>query len=168
MLGVFDLDDTGRWIDPGEISGALLQRYLQEASVSQDQLAGMNRLPSFEQLSGGRSVQAIQQMGASDNAQVAPAAPGASNTYTFTVPRESRTPALAPQSTGVGAQNATNPVETSNLEEAPLLLEPSLINAEPSIGYEGKYQTARVNEAYAQSYPSTVVPTAATPVSYRR
>jgi len=62
MMGVFDLDETGRWIDPGNIDVDLLQSYLSTVDRSQDSLAGVDQLPSFEQLSGGRSVEEIRRM----------------------------------------------------------------------------------------------------------
>ncbi len=62
MMGVFDLDETGRWIDPGNIDADLLQTYLASVERSQDSLAGVDRLPSFEQLSGGRSVEEVRRM----------------------------------------------------------------------------------------------------------
>ena len=66
LMGVFNLDETGRWIDPGVIDANLLRQYLSDIGASQDSLSGVDRLPTFEQLSGGRSVEAIQQMGDQD------------------------------------------------------------------------------------------------------
>ncbi|MBR0225200.1 MAG: TolC family protein [Thermoguttaceae bacterium] len=66
LMGVFNLDETGRWIDPGVIDTNLLRQYLSDIGASQDSLSGVDRLPTFEQLSGGRSVEAIQQMGDQD------------------------------------------------------------------------------------------------------
>ncbi len=66
LMGVFDLDATGRWIDPGNIDRTLLQSYLDEVDMSQDTLAGVDQLPTFEELSGGRSVDAVREMGDAD------------------------------------------------------------------------------------------------------
>jgi len=62
MLGVFQLDETGRWVDPGSIDESLLRDMLSDVGTSQDALAGLDRLPTFEQLSGGRSPEAVRQM----------------------------------------------------------------------------------------------------------
>ncbi len=61
-LGVFQLDETGRWVDPGTIDEALLRGIMSDVGTSQDALAGLDRLPTFEQLSGGRSPEAVRQM----------------------------------------------------------------------------------------------------------
>jgi len=62
MLGVFQLDETGRWVDPGSIDESLLRDIMSDVGTSQDALAGLDRLPTFEQLSGGRSPEAVRQM----------------------------------------------------------------------------------------------------------
>lgn len=62
LMGVFDLDATGRWVDPGNIDATLIQSYLSGVERSQDSLAGVDRIPTFEQLSGGRSAEAVRQM----------------------------------------------------------------------------------------------------------
>lgn len=62
MLGVFQLDGTGRWVDPGSIDESLLRDIMSDVGTSQDALAGLDRLPTFEQLSGGRSPEAVRQM----------------------------------------------------------------------------------------------------------
>lgn len=61
-LGVFHLDETGRWVDPGNIDEELLRRMTSDVGTSQDALAGLDRLPTFEELSGGRSPEAVRQM----------------------------------------------------------------------------------------------------------
>lgn len=66
MLGVFHLDETGRWIDPGNIDEELLQQEVADVATPQDALTGVDNLPTFEQLSGGRSVDAVRQMGTAD------------------------------------------------------------------------------------------------------
>jgi hypothetical protein len=145
MLGVFELDDTGRWIDPGVIDNEMLQRYLYaQGGMTQDALAGVNLLPTFEELSGGRSVQAIQQMGTEDVAADMLPAPGAGapETYTFTVPRDSRMP------------------DVSQTDE-PLFLDPSISQADD-------YQLAPVHGAYAQSDASEPTAVAAVPTGMIR
>ncbi len=62
LLGVFTLDETGRWVDPGVIDENLLRAAMADVGTSQDSLAGLDRLPTFEQLSGGRSPEAVRQM----------------------------------------------------------------------------------------------------------
>ena len=66
LMGVFNLDETGRWVDPGNIDANLLRLYLSDVETPQDVLTGVDRLPTFEQLSGGRSIEMIQQMGTQD------------------------------------------------------------------------------------------------------
>ena len=66
LMGVFDLDETGRWIDPGNIDEDLLRLYLSGIDASQDSLAGVDQLPAFEELSGGRSVESVREMGNDD------------------------------------------------------------------------------------------------------
>lgn len=192
MLGVFNLDDTGRWIDPGEINGAMLQNYLAQASVTQDSLAGMDRLPSVEQLSGGRSAQALQQMGTNDlNANsLQPVPGGAPATYTFTVPRDTRMNAnqapVALQvpngSTAASAFPNAPAAQAAPTQERPLVLPndqaylpaaQELAPAPNALGYAGgPYVAAPVNAAYgAQAAPYSapaapaVVPVAARPTN---
>ena len=69
MLGVFNLDRTGRWIDPGNIDRQLLVTYMSDVERSQDELAGIQNLPTVEQLSGGRSAETLRQMSDSDGAE---------------------------------------------------------------------------------------------------
>ncbi|MCF0234790.1 MAG: TolC family protein [Thermoguttaceae bacterium] len=66
LLGIFHLDETGRWIDPGSIDANLIHSELAGATQTQDELAGMSNLPSFEQLSGGRTPDEIRQLGSED------------------------------------------------------------------------------------------------------
>ena len=63
LIGVFNLDSTGRWIDPGNIDRNLLYTYMQDVAQSQDSLSGVSELPTFEELSGGRSVEEVRQIG---------------------------------------------------------------------------------------------------------
>lgn len=156
MLGVFNLDDTGRWIDPGVIDGAMLQGYLAQANVSQDQLAGINNLPSVEQLSGGRSVQALREMGSNDVvAGAVPAAPnGAPATYTFTVPRENRmTNEPVPMNLPPVAPNVANPAQTLNEPVAVYSVDQNALAAPAQeLGAAGNvngYQLAPVYGQYA-------------------
>ena len=147
MLGVFTLDDPGRWIDPGEINTATLQSYLSGAGQTQDQLSGIDRLPSFERLSGGRSIETVRQMGSNDVAPAevpATAQQGIPSTYTFTVPRES---ALAAQT----APAYANGPETAAVD---LPLGPAASD----------YQRAAVNEPYAE----LTLPVAAGETAIRR
>lgn len=147
MLGVFTLDDTGRWIDPGEINTATLQSYLSGAGQTQDQLSGIDRLPSFERLSGGRSLETVRQMGSNDVAPAevpATAQQGIPSTYTFTVPRES---ALAAQ---------TAPAYANGSEPAAVDL--------PLVPAASDYQRAAVNEPYAE----LTLPVAAGETAIRR
>lgn len=86
-LGVFQLDETGRWVDPGNIDENLLRAAMSDVGTSQDALAGLDRLPTFEQLSGGRSPEAVRQMtgdadwgtattgDATENGETSPATP---------------------------------------------------------------------------------------------
>lgn len=86
-LGVFQLDETGRWVDPGNIDENLLRAAMADVGTSQDALAGLDRLPTFEQLSGGRSPEAVRQMtgdadwgtattgDATENGETSPATP---------------------------------------------------------------------------------------------
>ena len=132
MLGVFELDDTGRWIDPGEINNVMLQNYLAQATVSQDRLAGVDRLPSFEQLSGGRSVDTVRQIGNGDVASGAiPARTNANapSTYTFTTPRDNR----------LSSASTSSRIPTTNVS-----------STVPNVGAPGAYQQAPVNGYYAQ------------------
>lgn len=66
MLGVFNLDSTGRWIDPGNIDRNLLYSVMQDVAQSQDALTGVSELPTVEELSGGRSIEAVRQMGSEE------------------------------------------------------------------------------------------------------
>ncbi|MBQ2788368.1 MAG: TolC family protein, partial [Thermoguttaceae bacterium] len=101
LLGVFNLDETGRWVDPGNIDEMFLRQMMADVGTSQDALAGLDRLPTFEQLSGGRSPEAVRQM--TGDAAWGTATTGAPNAAPATpalaptsVP--SATPALAPTS----------------------------------------------------------------------
>ena len=72
LMGIFDLDETGRWIDPGNIDSSLLRSYVAgiNASQSQDALSGVSQLPTYEQLSAGYTREALEEMGVSDVATV--------------------------------------------------------------------------------------------------
>ena len=71
LMGIFNLDETGRWIDPGNIDSNLLRSYVAgiSASQSQDALSGVDRLPTYEQLAAGYTREALAEMGVSDVAQ---------------------------------------------------------------------------------------------------
>ena len=150
MLGVFNLDDTGRWVDPGEITNAMLQHYLATSGDSQDRLSGVDRLPSFEQLSGGRSVMAVQGMGTTDltSSSVPASQTNASQTYRFTVPRE-------PQRV-VAPTSAPATVPSSAADDAPIFLDPTIGSTEPTIGYSGEYAVAPVSAAYGNRVSTPV------------
>ncbi|MDO5309485.1 MAG: hypothetical protein Q4G03_08335 [Planctomycetia bacterium] len=123
MLGVFNLDETGRWIDPGNIDANLLREYLSDVTASQDSLAGVDRLPTFEQLSGGRSVDEVQQMsGDSSNAttlepqEEMPATPFSSEleaNASGTTAAMTRQPRIAPVAPSY-ASNANNRTSSEN------------------------------------------------------
>ncbi|MDO5553174.1 MAG: TolC family protein [Planctomycetia bacterium] len=59
-MGVFELDETGRWIDPGDINTEFLQTLATEFDRSQDELAGLDRLPETEELTGGLTLEQVQ------------------------------------------------------------------------------------------------------------
>lgn len=61
-LGLFEIDERGRWIDPGKINADLLSSRARMQLVSQDELAGMNQLQPVEQLTGGLSADALRQI----------------------------------------------------------------------------------------------------------
>ncbi len=185
MLGVFNLDDTGRWIDPGEINTTMLQGYLAQAAVSQDRLAGMDRLPSVEQLSGGRSIQTLQQMGTNDlNANSLQAQNGAPATYTFTVPSDTRmnvnqvpmdlqmtnapfpTPTTLPPAPAPAQPQADLPLVYSN---EPALLPAAQELDSNAIGYAGgSYVAAPMNSAYGAPARPAAVPVAARSTNFVR
>ncbi len=145
MLGVFELDDSGRWIDPGVIDNETLSRYLiDQTNMTQDSLSGVDRLPTFEQLSGGRSLQTVQAMGTEDLTSAPSPEVGAeaSPTYTFSVPRESR------------ASDSSAVRESTRSTDEPVF-------ADPTIGYVDGYQRAEVSGAYADSSNLPAVPVAA-------
>ncbi|MDO4585961.1 MAG: hypothetical protein Q4C95_01545 [Planctomycetia bacterium] len=49
-LGLFEIDETGRWIDPGDIDTAFLDTRIRGVEESQDELSGLNDLPEAEEL----------------------------------------------------------------------------------------------------------------------
>ena len=99
LLGVFNLDETGRWVDPGNIDETLLRAAMADVGTSQDALAGLDRLPTFEQLSGGRTPEAVRQM--TGDADWGTATTGTPNAASATptlasTPIPTATPTLAP------------------------------------------------------------------------
>ena len=159
MLGVFELDDSGRWIDPGVIDNNMLLRYLSnQPNMTQDRLSGVDRLPTFEQLSGGRSVQTVRQMGETDvSSEAVPAAErSASPTYTFRVPSERN------------VRNVREPEEAEENEEAERDLDEPLFY-DSSIGYDDDdYREAPVHGAYADSSDLPASPLALDSARIRR
>lgn len=120
MMGVFDLDETGRWIDPGNIDADLLQTYLASVERSQDSLAGVDRLPSFEQLSGGRSVEEVRRMEA--NASTDPLSVESRGAAVQTL--DELTGYSPAQTTAPYAQNVVGTAQVQEMEaEAPLMLQ---------------------------------------------
>ena len=70
-LGLFQLDENGKWIDPGPINKELLVQIAQAAGpISQDQLAGMDELRNVEELTGGvpiENLETLESVTASNN-----------------------------------------------------------------------------------------------------
>ncbi len=62
-LGLFEIDENGRWIDPGTIDAQLLAASMPAAGQqTQDQLAGLSVLRPVEEVSGGLSAESLQRM----------------------------------------------------------------------------------------------------------
>ncbi|MDO5581177.1 MAG: TolC family protein [Planctomycetia bacterium] len=59
MLGLFEINEEGRWIDPGDINSKLLQKYSDGNYPTQDELSGIDKLPTTEKLTGGRDIEEI-------------------------------------------------------------------------------------------------------------
>ncbi len=66
MLGLFEIDENGRWIDPGDIDAQYLQNKMIGAYNSQDNLAGLGNLPALNDLTGGQNLEAVLQTPAVD------------------------------------------------------------------------------------------------------
>ncbi|MBR3219499.1 MAG: TolC family protein [Thermoguttaceae bacterium] len=62
QLGLFEIDERGRWIDPGKINSELLSSRARLQLVTQDELAGMNQLRPVEQLTGGLDGDALRRI----------------------------------------------------------------------------------------------------------
>ncbi|MBQ9813963.1 MAG: hypothetical protein IJM54_11720, partial [Thermoguttaceae bacterium] len=143
---------------PGVIDNNMLLRYLSnQPNMTQDRLSGVDRLPTFEQLSGGRSVQTVRQMGESDvSSEAVPAAErSASPTYTFRVPSERN------------VRNAREPEEAEENEEAERDLDEPLFY-DSTIGYDDDYREAPVHGAYADSSDLPASPLALDSARIRR
>ena len=62
-LGLFQLDENGKWVDPGPINRALLSRTAEAAGpIPQDQLAGMDELRNIEDLTGGIPIETLESI----------------------------------------------------------------------------------------------------------
>lgn len=61
-LGLFEIDSTGRWIDPGRINSEFLIQRGQGNLISQDDLYGMDRLEDIEQMTGGISAETLSTL----------------------------------------------------------------------------------------------------------
>ena len=171
LMGIFNLDATGRWIDPGNIDQELLRAYLSEVEASQDSLAGVDRLPTFEDLSGGRSVETVQQMENEDvnvmsvdesATQTAEESAAANNGSAVSVEDQDRAhaaPYTIPGSASNGNRSAsyTIPGTSNNPNRAATNTRRNgsnrvATNARPraSQGPTGGYQRAETNEQYAE------------------
>ncbi|MBQ2683791.1 MAG: hypothetical protein IJG02_07945, partial [Thermoguttaceae bacterium] len=62
QMGLFEIDERGRWIDPGKINSELLSSRARLQVVTQDELAGMNQLRPVEQLTGGLDGDALRRI----------------------------------------------------------------------------------------------------------
>lgn len=66
MLGLFEIDQNGRWIDPGDIDRAYLSNKMIGIYNSQDNLAGLPKLPQLNDLTGGQSLDEVMKTPAID------------------------------------------------------------------------------------------------------
>ena len=66
MLGLFEIDQNGRWIDPGDIDRAYLSNKMIGIYNSQDNLAGLPKLPQLNDLTGGQSLEEVMKTPAVD------------------------------------------------------------------------------------------------------
>jgi len=60
QMGAFQLDENGRWIDPGNIDSQFLQQFMADVTQTQDELTGINNLPPVEAITGGLSGEQLQ------------------------------------------------------------------------------------------------------------
>ncbi|MDD3586862.1 MAG: TolC family protein [Thermoguttaceae bacterium] len=59
VLGVFQLDENGKWIDPGNITTDYIKQFMLTGNQPQDAMTGINQLPATQQLTGGVPLEAL-------------------------------------------------------------------------------------------------------------
>ena len=59
VLGVFQLDERGKWIDPGDITTDYIKQFMLTGNQPQDAIMGVNQLPETQQLTGGVPLEAL-------------------------------------------------------------------------------------------------------------
>lgn len=59
VLGVFQLDENGKWIDPGDITTEYIRQFMTINGQPQDALSGINQLPETNQLTGGMPIESL-------------------------------------------------------------------------------------------------------------